>query len=101
MDSVQVSTEPAETRVVLGTDLEISAIRALYEQLTPLLARPVALALDAGRVERIDAAGLQVLLALCQNARQRRIPLQWQAVSAAVSQAAQRAGVETFLFEPA
>ncbi len=98
MEPVQISAESTETLVAFGTDVEISGMRALYTQLTPLLARPMALALDAGRVERIDAAGLQILLGLCQSARLRRVPLQWRAVSPAVRQAAQRAGVDAFLF---
>lgn len=101
MDPVQISEEPTETLVAFGTDVEISGMRALYTQLTPLLARSTVLALDAGRVERVDAAGLQILLGFCQSARLRRTPLHWRAVSPAVRQAAQRAGVDPFLFGPA
>lgn len=101
MDLVQISEGPTETRVAFGAAVEISVTRILYTQLTPLLARPVALAVDAGQVERIDAAGLQLLFCLSQSAHQRAIPLRWHAVSPVVRQAAQRAGIDSALFTPA
>ncbi len=101
MDLVQISEGPTETRVTFGATVEISAMRSLYTQLAPVLTRPAALAMDAGQVGRIDAAGLQLLFCLCQSAHQRGIPLHWRAVSPVVRQAAQRAGIDSVLFTPA
>lgn len=98
MDTVQITEGPDATLVVLGAGMEITMVRALHRQLTPLLAQMTALVLDASRLLRVDTAALQTLACLCRSVRERGIPLQWRAVSPVVRQAAQQSGLDQLLF---
>lgn len=68
----------------LPAELTIQAVAPLRDELLAL--PPGALQLDGAAVERVDAAGLQLLTALCQARRDP--PPDWQAPSAALREGA-------------
>ena len=101
MDTVEITTGPEATHVVLGATMEISMAQALYRQLTPRLEQSNALMMDASQVQRLDTAALQTLAYFCRCARERGIPFHWHAISPALQQAAQTLGLSAVLFKNA
>jgi len=87
----------AEARLVaLGEDLRIANAAAVFEALAGA-AQGGAIAIDASRVARVDAAGLQALVAGLARVRAAGIEWRWQEVSATLSTAAGLAGLGTAL----
>lgn len=80
-------------KVTLTENLDVSAVRALHAQLGSLLTRGAPVVLDGSAVSRIDAAALQLMVAVFTRAAAYGIPVQWQAPSAAVTSAADLLGV--------
>lgn len=58
-----MSDAPGAAALDLGTELDITMVAALHERLSAAVADGEAVVLDGTRLERADAAGLQLLLA--------------------------------------
>ena len=87
----------AEARLVaLGEDLRIAHAAAIFETLAAA-AQGGSLAIDASRVARVDAAGLQALAAGLARLRAAGVQWRWQEVSATLSTAAGIAGLGAIL----
>ncbi len=97
MDPVRIKRLSRRTHLVLGAVVDISTARLFYERLNKALSHNKPLVLNAGRVERIDTAAMQVLAAFCRTARDRRLPLEWKAPSAGLQGAAEMLGLQTML----
>lgn len=98
MEAVEIQTRAGEKHLTFGSVLGVSQARALYETLGQALAGdPAALVLDASRVQRVDTAALQILLAFRHAAHARRRPFRWHAVSAVMQQAVDLLGVNALL----
>ena len=83
----------AEARLVtLGEDLRIAHARATLETLAAA-AGGGTVAIDGSQVARVDAAGLQALVAGLARLRAAGIEWRWQRVSATLSTAAGLAGL--------
>ncbi len=100
MNGVEVVSQAGETQLAFGPVLDVSSARALYHTLNSVLATATPLALDAGRVERIDTAALQLLATFCHRARADGLRLRWHAASAAFRDAAALLGVDDTLGTP-
>lgn len=61
-------TDQGNTRLSLEGDLDIYVVEASYHEITKVMAESESLTLDMGGVEQIDGAGLQLLIALKQEA---------------------------------
>jgi anti-anti-sigma regulatory factor len=73
---------------------------ALKALLVDQLALGVDIHIDAGAVERIDTAGLQLLAALARELGDRQQSIRWGAASAPLRAAAERIGVAGLLGLP-
>ena len=79
--------------VPLGDDLGIEAATDLKQHLAPHVAQPGPLALDAGDVQRVHTASLQVLCSFVRQRRQAGLATDFSAVSQSFSDAARLLGV--------
>ena len=79
-------------RLVLEEALDVTTAGQLVVRCRELAAGPGAVEVEAGAVERVDTAGLQVLLALAGTLRSQGRELRWGAVSTALIEAARLAG---------
>ncbi len=86
-----------ETHLLFNTSLSVAQARALRAQLGEALSPPMGLklALDAGQVEQVDTAAMQVLAGFCRHLREQGAPMRWQAVSPAVREAAHLLGLDS------
>lgn len=96
MGPVRIRRQNDRTYILLDRYLEIAQAAQLHSGLRPALMAGAPLVLNAGRVERIDTAAIQVLVAFCRTARARAIPLQVRAVSAALRNAVTLLGLPAF-----
>jgi len=97
MDPVHIEHTADTTHVALEAALGIVDARALHEKLSAVLACATSVVLDGSRVERLDAAAMQVLACFCRTARERGLAISWQSPSSGLQQAAQWLGLESIL----
>jgi len=100
MQPVSLTCQTDRTEVALQGTLDVREARAARATLNEALVRALPLELDAARLERIDAAGLQLLLAFLEGARARGVDLRWRAVSAALATSAELLGLSMALGLP-
>jgi anti-anti-sigma regulatory factor len=80
-----------------GEVMDISTTAELRAQLLTALESGQPVVLDAGRVERIDTAALQVLSAFFQDANSQQQTVQWKNPSQAISSSAELLGLSSLL----
>ena len=80
-----------------GGVLDIAGIAQWWGQAQTALQTASALRVKANELQRIDAAGLQAILALFLAANKREIPIQWESSSPALQQAATLTGLTELL----
>lgn len=97
MDLVRIRRLSGRTHLVLGAVVDISTAGLFYERLNKALSYKKPLVLNAGRVERIDTAAMQVLAAFCRTVRDRHLPLEWKTPSAGLQGAAEMLGLQAML----
>jgi len=100
MEPVRIFQQDGKTHLVFNTLLSVSQARALHAQLGQVLASPLGLVLDAGQVEQVDTAAMQVLAGFCRHLQEQGAPMYWQAVSPAVQQAGHLLGLENLFGGP-
>jgi len=87
----------AEPDITLEASVDVSMAAELRGTLDMALGGEGPLTVDAGAVERVDTAGVQLLLALRQESARRGRPLQWRAASPALRETAARLGLANAL----
>ena len=97
MDPVHNEHTADTTHVLLEAVLCIVDAQTLYEKLSAVLACATPVVLDGSRVERLDAAAMQVLACFCRAAHERGLAISWQSPSSGLQQAAQWLGLESIL----
>lgn len=97
MDPVHIEHTADTTHVMLEAALGIKDARVLHEKLNSVLAAATAVVLDGSRVERLDAAAMQVLAGFTRAAREHGLALTWQSPSPVLLQAARVLGFESIL----
>jgi anti-anti-sigma regulatory factor len=80
--------------IQLGSTALIADAKRLHAELLPLLDLAEPVAIDAGAVERVDTAVLQLLHAFGSERRAQGRELRWVAASAALRAAAQALGLD-------
>ncbi len=85
--------EPSQGLVTFDDTLDITMVSSYFEQFSQMLNQYKAIILDAENVERIDGAGLQLLVAFIQAAERLQISVQWQGYSETVKKSAKISGV--------
>ncbi|MBI3898638.1 MAG: STAS domain-containing protein [Gammaproteobacteria bacterium] len=93
MESVQVTCHADRTELVLQGLLDVPRVRAVYQSLNQALVRALPVELHAADVERVDAAGLQLLLAFYRTARDRGLAPHWRSVSTALRNGSEALGI--------
>jgi anti-anti-sigma regulatory factor len=97
MDPVHIEHTADTTHVLLEAVLGIVDAQTLHEKLSTVLACATPVVLDGSRVERLDAAAMQVLACFCRAARERGLAISWLSPSSGLQQAAQWLGLESIL----
>lgn len=99
-EPVQITQQDGEIHLLFNTVLGVTQARVLHGQLDPMLTQPLPLVLDAGQVEQVDAAAMQVLAGFCRQLRAQAAVMRWCAVSPQVQQACQLLGLVGLLGDP-
>ncbi|MEK7207197.1 MAG: STAS domain-containing protein [Pseudomonadota bacterium] len=95
MDPIQVEHRSGATHVALAAAVGIAEARVLHETLGKLLPQQTSIVFHSDRLQRIDAAAMQILAAFCVTARKRGLALAWQEPSASLREAATLLGLES------
>lgn len=95
--AAEESSEEGGSALVFAESLTIADVGEMKEKMQALLDLGGAIVLDAGEIETIDSAGMQLLTALVKEANSRSQDITWQAVSEKVSNAAQGLGLTEIL----
>lgn len=93
METVQVTPHEVQTEVVLTGPFGIAQVRSAYVDLSVALTRKMPLTLQTAGLERVDCAGLQLLLALTSAARAQGITVHWDDVNPRLRAGAEQAGL--------
>lgn len=86
--------------MTLGTDCTIREAPELHRRLLALLEGPRPVMLDATDVDRIDAAGVQLLAGFTVECMERGIPFGWRGRSPAFERAVHLLGIGALLESP-
>ena len=90
----------ADARISMPADCRIAEVGELQARLLDALESPQ-IVLDAGTVDRVDTAALQLLVAFQREAKQRERQVQWAQVNAPLRDAADQLGLSEVLALPA
>jgi ABC-type transporter Mla MlaB component len=101
MEPIRLMCHPDRTDVVVGAALEATGVRAAYYHLNEALTRGCRVELHAAQLERVDAAGIQLLLAFVRSARDRGLKPEWRSASAALRSGGNSLGLADALELPA
>lgn len=77
--------------------LDISVVQTLYAQLRQSSRAASAIVLKAENLQRVDGAGLQLLVSFFREAQRLNLSISWQGTSPALRNAAQLLGVAQHL----
>jgi anti-anti-sigma regulatory factor len=91
---------PSHGQVRLGSICTIREAIALKAHLLEQFALGAPYELDGGQVERIDAAGVQLLVGFALDCLERNVAFVWKSRSAVLEQAIVALGVATLLESP-
>jgi anti-anti-sigma regulatory factor len=89
-----VTATPEDPILYVDASLNIKNIEQIAASLMARLARPGALTIDLSRVTNVDTAGVQLLLAVCNEAPGRGMSLEFRGHSAALTQALALLGLQ-------
>jgi anti-anti-sigma regulatory factor len=91
---VQLSSDGKGVRLVFPAALEIGGAKALIAIVgRALRKKPQTLVLDAGALERVDAAALQALVVAWQAAKDAGVTARWQGCGASLVSSAKLVGL--------
>ena len=91
---------PKPGRVVLASTCTIHEAPAIKAHMLDQLTRPAPYEIDGTSVERIDTAGVQLLLAFALDCMDRNLGFFWKGRSAPLDEAIALMGVATLLESP-
>lgn len=100
LDAEDTAATADEHVFALGADLTIADVAGRKTEFQHILSDGLPVRFDAGELEHIDGAGLQLLAALFTNADRLGVDLSWQEVSAVLHQAAGLLGLQAVLRLP-
>ncbi len=87
------TAENTEGLIAFDDILDITMAASYHEKLTEMLNQHKVITLDGGEIERIDGAGLQMLIAFFKAARSLNISVKWQACSDSLKKSADLSGL--------
>jgi ABC-type transporter Mla MlaB component len=93
MESVHLTCHTDRTEIVLKGMLDVGETRAAHGKLAEALTRALPLELRASEMERVDTAGLQLLIVFLRAAHERGLQVRWGDPGAALAASAQLLGL--------
>jgi len=103
MNTSELRPEPVPLppgRIVFGANFTIREVQSIKADMIEQLSRPAPYELDGTAVERIDAAGVQVLVAFALDCLERNLGFVWTGRSACLEYAISVLGVAQLLESP-
>jgi ABC-type transporter Mla MlaB component len=100
MESVSLTCHTDRTEIVLKGTLDAGETRTAHSALGEALTRALPLELQAPDLERVDTAGLQLLIVFLRAAHERGLHSSWGTTSAALSGSAELLGLSDDLMLP-
>jgi ABC-type transporter Mla MlaB component len=88
---------PGELSIDCGEVVDISTVNELYQQLNGVLEQDGPVNLNAGAIERIDTAALQMFVCFIQEVKRRHREVHWQTPSEALLRSANYLGLKQVL----
>lgn len=82
------------TLIVLPERVDISVVDSLYQRLQTALESGDPIEIDAESVDRLDAAGVQLLMAFALRSKKQSIQIHWKSPSDAFLKSVRLLGVE-------
>jgi anti-anti-sigma regulatory factor len=101
MEPVKFTRHADRAELVFEGVLDVARARTTYDQLNQALDQALPLELHAAKLERLDAAGLQLLVAFCHAARKLGLNPQWRSTSSALRSSADSLDLAKVLGLPA
>lgn len=98
--SSQSEADPSQAVIELPERLDIAGIAQFREHLATTMAVSREITLDGARLEQVDCAGMQLLVAFVADARAGGAALQWNNPSPPLTRAAQLLGLAGLLQLP-
>ena len=89
--------EQADSVVTCPSSLDISQVQELHTKFNQVLEAGEPVLLDASMIERVDAAGLQLLCTFIQQAEVNELEVKWQEPSNALQESAKLLGLSDHL----
>jgi len=93
--------EPASNTLALAAECTVSDAGSLKESLARLVDQPQAVTLDVTALQRIDTAGLQVIIAFVRERAGHGRLVEWQGTAPVLATAAHLLGLTSLLKLPA
>jgi len=87
------ATENNEGIVTFENSLDITVVATYLEKLTEMLEKHKSIVLNGGELERVDGAGLQLLLAFFNESKTLNISVKWQECSEVLKKSAHLSGL--------
>lgn len=100
MKPVNLTCHTDRTEITFSGTLDVGETRSARETLDEALTRALPIELFARDLERVDTAGLQLLLVFLRCAHQRGLPSQWRNVSPVLASNAGLLGLASTLELP-
>lgn len=91
------SAENTEGLVSFDDTLDITMAAIYFEKLTEMLNQHKSIVLNGEGIERIDGAGLQLLVAFFKAAESLHVTIKWQACSEILKKSAELSGLAGIL----
>lgn len=93
MSSLNLTVLPGQTQIALGSDLLARDAAKVKGQLHEALGRGLPVRISSERLERVDTAGLQLLLAFVLQVKAKGLGLEWDDGNETLSRAFARLGL--------
>ncbi len=90
-------SKDSEEIIDLGSELGIQAVAGCQQQIEALLARDLEIRFEAGSLQKVDTAGIQLLFSLQQNLGKTGRSIHWHTPSALIDEAAAQLGMPSLI----
>ena len=86
----------SHAEIALPQNLTIAGLQALHDEMEALIDQKEceSISLKGADVSRVDTAGMQLLLAFFQAAKERNLPIKWDGRSDKITSAAELLGLD-------
>lgn len=100
LETVRVTCHSDRTELVLEGAFDVAHVREAYQLLDQGLRRGLPLELHTADIERVDTAGLQLLVAFYRAAHEHGLKVEWRSVGAVLRSSSTMLGIASSLELP-